>query len=100
MLAQLLSPQPPEPPAKKSKRRPKDLPTESCIVVHRLNKQKVTSSLLHIGAPKPEGYFPPQSQTAPAKTMVRKEAERKEAARSDPPKTVTPASKGRAQGRS
>ena len=61
MLAQLLSPQPAEPPQKKAKRRQKDLPTESCVVVHQLSKQKVTSTLLHVGAPKSEGYLPPQS---------------------------------------
>ena len=59
MLAQLLSPQPTAPPSKKKvKRKRKDLPTEDCVVVHRLDKQKVTSTLLYIGAPKPEGYPP------------------------------------------
>jgi hypothetical protein len=96
MLAQLLSPQPATPPSKKKvKRKRKDLPTESCVVVHRLDKQKVTSTLLHIGAPKPEGYFPPRSQAVPEKTTVSKEP-----ARSDPRKTVSPNSKGRTQGRS
>jgi hypothetical protein len=39
-----------------------------------LSKQKVTSTLLYVGAPKPEGYLPPQSQTAPATTTVGKDA--------------------------
>jgi hypothetical protein len=95
MLAQLLSPQPPSPPAKKRKRRLKDLPTERCVVVHQLNKQKVTSSLLHIGAPRPEGYLPPQSQTVPTTTLVNKEPGRKEPGRSDLLKTTSPS--GRAQ---
>lgn len=96
LLAQLLSPQPPEPPAKKKVRRKrKDLPTESCIVVHRLAKQKVTSTLLHIGSPKPEGYSPPQSQTAPTTTTAGKNPVRNEA-RKEPPLS----GKGKVQGKS
>lgn len=95
MLAQLLDPQPPEPPTKKRKRRPKQLPTEQCVVVHRLSKQKVISSLLHIGAPRPEGYFPPQSQTAPATTTAGKAPVRNEAQ-----KEPLPSSKGKIQGKS
>ena len=97
MLAQLLSPQPPEPPAKKSKRQPKDLPTESCVVVHRLNNQKVISSLLYIGAPKPEGYFPPQSQTAPATTTA---TAGKNPVRNEARKEPVPKGKGKSQGQS
>ena len=96
MLAQLLSPQPIERPSKKKvKRKQKDLPTESCVVVHWLTKQKVTSSLLHIGAPKAEGYLPPQSQTVPTKTSTKERSTRSEAG-----KTATSKEKGRTQGRS
>jgi hypothetical protein len=96
MLAQLLSPQPPEPPTKKkSKRRPKDLPTEACVVVHRLHKQRVTSTLLHIGAPRPEGYLSPQSQTGPEKTAAKEDP-----VWSDPRKTDVPDGAGRPQGKS
>jgi hypothetical protein len=96
MLARLLSPQPPEPATKKkSKRRPKNLPSEPCVVVHRLSKQRVISTLLHIGAPKPEGYFPPQSQTTPAITTVGKNPLRNEA-RKEP----LPNGKGKIQGKS
>ena len=96
MLAQLLSPQPAAPPSKKKvKRKRKDLPTENCVVVHRLEKQKVTSTLLYIGAPKPEGYLSPQSQAAPEKMTASKEP-----ARSDPGKTASPTIRDQTQGRS
>ena len=95
MLAQLLFPQPVEPIATKIKRQQKELPTESCVVVHRLDKQKVTFTLLHIGAPKPEGYQPVQSQTAPAKTTASKEPTRSELR-----KAASPSSKGKVQGKS
>ncbi len=95
MLAQLLSPQPAAPIAKKTKRRQKDLPTESCVVVHRITKQKVIFTLLHIGSPKPEGYLPPQSQTIPTKTTASKEPAQPEAR-----KAASPNGKGRTQGRS
>lgn len=98
MLAQLLSPQPPEPPTKKRKRRPKDLPTEQCVVVHRLNKQKVISSLLYIGAPKPEGYPLPQSQTAPPPTATATPG--KNPVRNEARKELAPNSKGKIQGKS
>ena len=96
MLAQLLSPQPEEPiTKKKGKRKPKELPTESCIVVHRIIKQKVTSSFLHIGPPKPDGYSLPQSPTAPATTTAGKSPTRNEA-RKEP----SPSGKSKVQGKS
>jgi len=97
MLAQLLSPQPTEPTATKAKRRQKDLPAETCVVVHWLNKQKVSSTLLHIGAPKPEGYPPPQSQTAPPPTPA---TTGKNPVRNEARKESIPSGKGKIQGKS
>jgi hypothetical protein len=60
-----------------------------------LNKQRVISTLLHIGAPKPEGYFPLRNQTATEKTTAAKDPVQNQAQ-----KEAAPGGKGKAQGKS
>ncbi|MBM4259728.1 MAG: hypothetical protein FJ147_28010 [Deltaproteobacteria bacterium] len=57
----------------------------------------MTSTLMHIGAPKPEGYFPPQSQGAPVTTTAGKTPN---LIQNQAQKETAPSGKNKTQGKS